>query len=40
MGIERMLAKNRPDTVMGLRFLSSEAKTECPSIGKWYKSDS
>jgi len=28
MGIEGILAKDRPDTVMGLRFLSSEVKTE------------
>jgi len=28
MGIERMLEKDKPDTVMGLRFLSNEVKTE------------
>ena len=39
MGIERILAKDRSDTVMGLRFLSNEAKTEYPSIEKCYKSD-
>jgi len=33
------MAKDKSDTLMGSRFLGSEAKTEYPSIDKWYKSD-